>query len=51
MARAAGAFMHTDAVQGLGKIPLNFTDLNVHAMTVSSHKIHGRTMCGGAYIR
>ncbi len=41
MARAAGAFMHSDAVQGLGKIPLNFTDLNVHAMTLSSHKING----------
>lgn len=41
MARAAGAFMHTDAVQGLGKIPLSFSDLNVHAMTVSSHKISG----------
>ncbi|MDO9205125.1 cysteine desulfurase family protein [Methylotenera sp.] len=39
--RNAGAFMHTDAVQGLGKIELNFADLNVHAMTVSSHKIHG----------
>ncbi|MEY3883338.1 MAG: hypothetical protein RLZZ379_616 [Pseudomonadota bacterium] len=41
MARAAGAFMHSDAVQGLGKIPLNFADLNVHAMTLSSHKING----------
>ncbi len=41
MTRAAGAFMHTDAVQGLGKLPLSFSDLNVHAMTVSSHKIHG----------
>ncbi len=41
MARATGALMHTDAVQGLGKIPLNFADLNVHAMTISSHKIHG----------
>ncbi|WP_036302368.1 cysteine desulfurase family protein [Methylotenera sp. L2L1] len=41
ISRKAGAFMHTDAVQGLGKIPVNFTELNVHAMTVSSHKIHG----------
>lgn len=41
MARAVGAYIHTDAVQGLGKLALNFTDLNVHAMTVSSHKIHG----------
>lgn len=40
-ARSAGTLMHTDAVQGLGKIPLSFTDLNVHAMTISSHKIHG----------
>lgn len=39
--RSTGAMMHTDAVQGLGKIPLSFTDLNVHAMTISSHKIHG----------
>jgi cysteine desulfurase len=41
LARTAGAFAHTDAVQALGKIKLNFTDLNVHAMTISSHKIHG----------
>ncbi|CAN1491762.1 NifS Cysteine sulfinate desulfinase/cysteine desulfurase and related enzymes [Methylophilaceae bacterium] len=41
LARASGALMHTDAVQALGKIDVNFTDLNVHAMTVSSHKIHG----------
>lgn len=39
--KRSGAFMHTDAVQGLGKLALSFTDLNVHAMTVSSHKIHG----------
>ena len=41
MARSAGAFMHTDAVQALGKIDVNFADLNVNAMTISSHKIHG----------
>ena len=41
MARSAGAFMHTDAVQALGKIDLIFADLNVNAMTISSHKIHG----------
>ena len=41
IARAGGAFMHTDAVQGLGKLKLSFSDLNIHAMTISSHKIHG----------
>lgn len=40
-ARAHGAFVHSDAVQALGKIPLDFADLNVHAMTISSHKIQG----------
>lgn len=41
LARAHKALVHTDAVQGVCKIPLSFTDLNVHAMTVSSHKIGG----------
>ncbi len=41
MARAQGAMMHTDAVQGFGKIPVNFSALKVHAMTLSGHKIYG----------
>jgi len=35
------AFVHTDAVQALGKINVNFNDTNAHAMTISSHKIGG----------
>lgn len=41
LARQHKACMHTDAVQALGKLDLNFTDLNVHAMSLSSHKING----------
>jgi len=41
LARAAGAWMHTDAVQALGKIAVDFTALDVHAMTLSAHKIYG----------
>ncbi|MHB1300141.1 MAG: cysteine desulfurase family protein [Burkholderiales bacterium] len=41
MARSRGAWMHTDAVQAFGKIPLNFSSLGVHAMTISAHKICG----------
>lgn len=41
IAHTAGAFVHTDAVQALGKINVNFSDLNVNAMTISSHKING----------
>jgi len=43
-ARSAGAWFHTDAVQALGKLPLDFRSLNregVHAMTLSAHKVHG----------
>jgi len=41
LARAAKAWMHTDAVQALGKIPVSFEALNVHAMTLSAHKLYG----------
>ncbi len=41
LASQHNSFVHTDAVQGLGKITLDFTALNVHAMTLSSHKIGG----------
>ncbi|SEA31984.1 cysteine desulfurase family protein [Nitrosospira multiformis] len=40
-ARARGAWIHTDAVQAFGKIPVDFASLNVHALTLSSHKICG----------
>jgi cysteine desulfurase len=40
-ARTHGAWVHTDAVQAFGKIPVDFASLNVHAMTLSGHKIHG----------
>lgn len=40
-ARAVGAMIHTDAVQALGKMPLDFRALGVHAMTLSAHKVYG----------
>ena len=41
IARQQGAIIHTDAIQGLGKIPVDFSALKVHAMTLSAHKIYG----------
>jgi len=45
-----GIFMHTDAVQGLGKIPVSFRNLGVHMMSLSSHKIYGPKGCGALVV-
>ncbi len=41
LARAAGAIVHTDAVQAAGKIPVSFPASGAHLMSLSSHKIYG----------
>lgn len=41
MARSAGRVLHTDAVQALGKVALDYRALGVHAMSLSSHKVGG----------
>jgi len=41
-----GIVVHTDAVQALGKIPVDFKQLGVQLMTLSSHKIYGPKGCG-----
>ena len=40
-AAAAGAIVHTDAVQAAGKIGLDFAGLGVHMMSLSAHKLQG----------
>lgn len=39
--RAVKGWMHSDGVQVLGKLPLDFASLGVHALTLSGHKIYG----------
>ncbi|MBY0578671.1 MAG: cysteine desulfurase [Burkholderiales bacterium] len=50
LARSRGAWIHTDAVQALGKIPVDFSALDVHAMTLSAHKIHGPKGAGALIV-
>ena len=40
-AKTAGAIMHTDAAQALGKVPVDFSGWGADAMTLSAHKARG----------
>ena len=51
LAKAAGAFMHTDATQSVGKIPVDVEAWGVDYLTMSCHKIYGPKGIGGLYAR
>ncbi|KLU62852.1 cysteine desulfurase IscS [Peptococcaceae bacterium CEB3] len=51
LAKERGVLFHVDAVQSLGKIPVNVDDLNVDMLTISSHKIYGPKGVGALYVR
>jgi cysteine desulfurase len=51
LVKKAGAFMHIDAVQAVGKIPLNAEDVGADYLTVSAHKIYGPKGVGALYVK
>jgi len=51
LVKASGAWMHTDAVQAVGKIPVNAHDWGVDYLTMSAHKIYGPKGVGALYIK
>ncbi len=51
MARSRGILFHTDAVQAVGKIPINMQENVIDMLSISGHKLHGPKGIGVLYLR
>ncbi len=46
-----GSILHTDAVQAVGKIPINLAKSTIDLLTISGHKLHASKGVGALFIR
>lgn len=49
--RACGALFHTDAVQAVGKVPMDLKASDIDMLSLSGHKLHGPKGIGALYLR
>ena len=50
LCRSKGVFFHTDAVQAVGKMPINLSGLPIHFLSLSGHKLHAPKGVGALYV-
>ena len=46
-----GVFLHTDAGQAIGKIPIDVNEMNIDLLSISGHKIYGPKGIGAMFVR
>jgi len=51
MAAEAGVMFHTDAVQAVGKVPINLRESDIHMLSLSGHKLHAPKGIGVLYLK
>ena len=51
LCRERGVLFHSDAVQALGKVPLNVVDAKIDLASLTAHKLYGPKGCGALYVR
>jgi cysteine desulfurase len=51
LCRERGVLFHSDAVQALGKVPLDVTRTNLDLASLTAHKLYGPKGCGALYVR